>query len=224
MSRGYKWLGGIGYILMFIPFVSIVGLILVGIAWIMAGSDTKQGIFKATGILMFINMIISAIILVILFSFIQNLMSGLSLGWYPSIPPGLFSEFLETVGLLLLLAGVSAVLALVVWIIELVSHFRAATVYNVRWFKRAGWMRIITVVVGVIIIVSFIFLALPTSFYTPFFTTPSEIFNILGIYLFGIGCIALLGLLSLIFSAISFFSIPEAERERPPPYLPPPPE
>ncbi|MEM2547542.1 MAG: hypothetical protein QW810_01645 [Nitrososphaerota archaeon] len=209
---------------MFIPFVNLVGLIIVGIAWIMAGSDTKQGIFKATGILMFINMIMSAIILAILFPFMRSLMSESLLGGYPSVPPGLFSEFLNTIGLFLLLAGVSAVLALVVWIFELVSHFRAATVYDVKWFKRAGWMRIITVIVGIIIIASFILLALTVDFYTPFFTTPSEIFNILGIYFIGIGCIALLGLLSLIFSAVSFFSIPEAKRERPPPYLPPPPE
>ena len=47
MGRTYKWLGGIGYILMLIPYANFIGAILAAIAWIMMGSDTRQGIFKA---------------------------------------------------------------------------------------------------------------------------------------------------------------------------------
>lgn len=225
MTRSYRWLGGIGYILMLIPLVSFVGFIITGIAWIMAGSDTKQGVFKATGVLMFINMILSITMLAIWFPLLQNLISGFSIDGYPSVPPpGLFTELLETFWLFILLVATAAVLGLVEWILELVSHFRAASIFNVKWFRRAGWMRIITVIVAVIVIISFVFIALSASFYMSFFTMPSDIFNILGIFMLGIAGIAILGLLSLIFSAVSFFSIPEAQRERAPPYLPPPPE
>ncbi|MCL7383113.1 MAG: hypothetical protein LZ172_02455 [Thaumarchaeota archaeon] len=225
MTRSYKWLGGIGYILMLIPFANIVGFILVGIAWIMSGSDTRQGIFKATGILMLITMILTVVIIVSWFPIIGSLIAGLPLAEYPSVPPpGFFREFLRTIGLFLILVGITAVLAIVEWILELVSHFRAATVYNVKWFRRAGWMRIVTIIVAIIVIALFILSALSIGLSPAFFTTPSEILNLISLYMVGLIIPGILGLLSLIFSAISFFSIPEAAVERRPPYLPPPPE
>ena len=206
MTGSYKWLGGIGYILMLIPFANIVGFLLVGIAWVMAGSDTRQGIFKATGILMFITMILTAVIIASWLPMIGSLITGLPLGEYPSVPqPGLFQEFLRTIGLFLTVVGITAVLAIVEWVLELVSHFRAATVYNVKWFRRAGWMRIVTIIVAIIVIALFILLSLSIQ-----------------LYMVGLIIPVILGLLSLIFSAISFFSIPEAAIERRTSYLPPP--
>jgi len=206
MTGSYKWLGGIGYILMLIPFANIVGFLLVGIAWIMAGSDTRQGIFKATGILMFITMILTVVIIASWLPMIGSLITGLPLGEYPSVPqPGLFQEFLRTIGLFLTVVGITAVLAIVEWVLELVSHFRAATVYNVKWFRRAGWMRIVTIIVAIIVIALFILLSLSIQ-----------------LYMVGLIIPVILGLLSLIFSAISFFSIPEAAIERRTSYLPPP--
>jgi len=225
MTRSYKWLGGIGYILLLIPFANIVGFILVGIAWIMAGSDTRQGIFKATGILMFITMILTVVILASWFPMIGSLITGMPLDEYPSIPPPrLLQEFLGNIGLFLMIIGVVAVLSIVQWILELVSHFRAAAVYNVKWFRRAGLMRIVTIIVAIIVIVLFIISVVSIGFSPTFFTTPSEIFNLIGLYMLGLIIPGILGLLSLIFSAISFFSISEAPHERRPSYLPPPPE
>jgi len=191
---------------MLIPFANIVGFLLVGIAWVMAGSDTRQGIFKATGILMFITMILTVVIIASWLPMIGSLITGLPLGEYPSVPPpGLFQEFLRTIGLFLTVVGITAVLAIVEWVLELVSHFRAATVYNVKWFRRAGWMRIVTIIVAIIVIALFILLSLSIQ-----------------LYMVGLIIPVILGLLSLIFSAISFFSIPEAAIERRTSYLPPP--
>ena len=52
MSRTYKWLGGIGYILSFVPYVNFVSSILVAIAWILMGKDTREKVFTVLGILM----------------------------------------------------------------------------------------------------------------------------------------------------------------------------
>ncbi len=224
MSRSYKWLGGIGYILLMIPFVNLVGYILVGIAWIMAGADVKQGLFKATGIIMIITMVLGGVMIALWFPTISYLMSGLSFGEPPSfVPPKMLEEFLGAIGLFLVLGAVMAVLGLVEWILELVSHFRAASVYNVKWFRRAGWMRIITIIIAIIVIAALIFLVFSTTFLTSFFTEPSGIFNIMSIYLLVLIVPGLLGLISIIFSAISFFSIPEVEREPRRWYPPPPP-
>ena len=223
MSRSYKWLGGIGYILLMIPFVNLVGYILVGIAWIMAGTDVKQGLFKATGIIMIITMVLSGVMIALFFPTITYLMSGLPFGEPSSfVPPRMFEEFFGAIGLFLILGAVMAVLGLIEWILELVSHFRAASVYNVKWFRRAGWMRIITVIIAIIVIAALIFLAFSTSFFTSFFTEPSGIFN-LYTYMLALIIPGLLGLISIIFSAISFFSIPEIERESQRWYPPPPP-
>lgn len=225
MTRSYKWLGGIGYILLLIPFANIVGFILVGIAWIMAGSDTRQGIFKATGIVMFITMITSIALVALWFPMMGNLITGMPLDEYPSIPPPrLLEEFLGNIGLFLMVMGVVAVLAIVELILELVSHFRAAVLYNVKWFRRAGLMRIVTIIVAIIIIALFIISVTSMGFSPRFFATPSEILNLMGLYILGLIIPGILGLLSLIFSAVAFFSISEATHERRPSYLPPPPE
>lgn len=229
MTKSYKWLGGIGYILLMIPFINLVGYILIGIAWIMAGADVKQGLFKAAGVVLIIIMVLSGAIIGLWLPIIYYLMSGLKFEGPSSIIPqkmfqelfGLFiTHSFGPLGLFLTLMGVIGVVGLVGWVLELVSHFRAASVYNVKWFKRAGWMRIITVIVAVIVIASLMFFAFSTAFLTEI---PSRIFNLMSIYLSTLVILGILGLISIVFSAISFFSIPEATREPEERYLPPPP-
>ncbi|MCL7384539.1 MAG: hypothetical protein LZ174_09660, partial [Thaumarchaeota archaeon] len=145
MARSYRWLGGIGYILLLIPFISIVGLILAGIAWIMAGRDKKQGVFKATGILSITVTILTIILMASWLPMIGSLLTSMFSGRYPPIPsPRLFQESLWTIGLLLTVAVILTVVGIAGGVLELISHFRAAKIYGVKWFRRAGWMRIIT--------------------------------------------------------------------------------
>jgi uncharacterized membrane protein len=211
MARSYRWLGGIGYILLLIPFTSIVGLILAGIAWIMAGRDVKQGIFKATGILSIIVTILMMMLVASWFPMIGSLLTSMFSGGYPPIPSlRLFQESLWAIGLFLTVAVILTIVGIAGGVLELISHFRATKVYGVKWFRRAGWMRIITIIAVAIVIGSL------TSSIISFQTIllqPSGILNLIGFYTLGIAVSMILTIVSLIFSAISFFTIPEVASE-----------
>ena len=211
MARSYRWLGGIGYILLLIPFISIVGLILAGIAWIMAGRDKKQGIFKATGILSITVTILTIILMASWLPMIGSLLTSMFSGRYPPIPsPRLFQESLWTIRLLLTVAVILTVVGIAGGVLELISHFRAAKIYDVKWFRRAGWMRIITIIALVVVIGSVI----PSiAFFPTILLQPSGILNLIGFYTLGLAISMILTIVSLIFSAISFFTIPEVASE-----------
>ncbi|MEN2974241.1 MAG: hypothetical protein ABDH32_01530 [Candidatus Caldarchaeales archaeon] len=224
MGRGYRWLGGIGYILSLIPFVNIVGSILVGIGWIMAGNDTRNGIFKATGIVLLVTLILGIGLIGILFPFIGGVLMSGFMGLEPEFSPRLFSNLLQSLGLFITLISGIAVLAIVGWVLELISHFRASKVYNVKWFGRAGWMRIISLIVAIIIVV-FLVTQISGLLGTLSFTDPRTILNTVFTSLSILIIPVILNLIAIIFSAISFFTIPETpvEESRKPPELPPPP-
>ncbi|MCS7126127.1 MAG: hypothetical protein NZ929_04370 [Aigarchaeota archaeon] len=224
MTRGYRWIGGIGYILLLIPFVNFIGSILVAIAWIMAGGDTKQGIFKATGVLMITVMALSLVLVATLFPFMGVMMGQDLWGVTPSLPPDMFSYLYGALGIFLIIFAVMAVLGIVEWILELVSHFRAASVYNVKWFRRAGWMRIITIITLVGALVFLLTQIFSLISMGPFSIDPSKIINLIWTFISILIIPAVFHLLSLIFSAISFFTIPETFVKEPPSpsELPPP--
>ncbi|RLI38443.1 hypothetical protein DRO64_11675, partial [Candidatus Bathyarchaeota archaeon] len=77
MARAYKWLGGIGYILTFIPYVNFVAAILVAIAWIMMGKDTDQKLFTLTGILMILVFVFSIIFVGAIFAMAPGILAGI---------------------------------------------------------------------------------------------------------------------------------------------------
>jgi uncharacterized membrane protein len=209
MARSYRWLGGIGYILLLIPFISIIGLILVGIAWMMAGRDVKQGIFKATGILLITITILTIILMASWLPMIGSLLTSMLSGRYPPIPsPRLLQESLWAIGLFLTVAVILTIVGMAGGVLELVSHFRAAKIYSVKWFRRAGWMRIITIIALAIVVGSL------TSSIISFRTIllqPSGILNLIGFYTLGLAISMILTIVSLVFSAISFFMIPASE-------------
>lgn len=215
MGRTYRWLGGIGYILALIPLINFVGLILIAIAWIMMGGETRQGVFKAAGILMIIMMVASAAGYVALLPMFGMLGFGGFGGTFPSAP----SVFGAFTGLLILLIVV-AVLGLITFILELISHFRAANIYGVAWFRRAAWMRIIAIILMIIIIPILFFIAGSIGM-TP---RPGALLG-LG-WMFGLMILpGIVALLAAIFSAIAFFTVPEAPpayQYQPPPPPPPP--
>ncbi|MCF8885308.1 MAG: hypothetical protein QW655_04040 [Nitrososphaerota archaeon] len=228
MSRSYKWIGGIGYILTLIPYVGFVGEFLVGLAWFMAGRDTKQNIFKVAGIFMMLLTILMIAFVFYIFTFLSYLGLG---GLIPmavgrrilSIPSAQITELMEILGPVIVILAVFILVGLVAFILELISHFRAASVYGVKWFRRAGLMRIATIIIFIIILAIIFYLAITTPFYTLFFTRPEGIFSIILGYLSLIIVPAIFSIISVIFSAIAFFTIPEKIPEvfYPPP--PPPP-
>jgi uncharacterized membrane protein len=211
MARSYRWLGGIGYILLLIPFTSIIGLLLVGIAWMMAGREEEQGIFKATGILSITVTILTIILMVSWFPMVGSLLTSMFSGRHPPIPsPRLLQESLLTIGLFLTIAVILTVVGVAGGVLELISHFRAAKVYGVKWFRRAGWMRIITIIAVAVVVGSVI----PSiAFFPTILLQPSGILNLIGFYMFGLAVSMILAIVSSIFSAISFFTIPEVASE-----------
>ncbi len=223
MGRTYKWLGGIGYILMLIPYANFIGAILAAIAWIMMGSDTRQGIFKATGILLILSMIVSGALALL----VPMSMPGI-LGGAAAPPPRALTGLFAFAGLIIAVVAVIAIIALITFILELVSHFRAAGIFYIKWFKWGAWMRIIAVIIAVIATIA-VFAIAPGLLSAPAYGAPGpNIFGMLMTALWPLLIAVIFGILASIFSAIAFFSIPSEEAYQPPQYqgapqYPPPP-
>ena len=212
MERAYKWLGGIGYIIMLIPYVNFIALILVAIAWIMMGRDLKQTLFTVTGILMIITFVMSIVSAGVIFMTIPGFIPGTM---QPSLktPP---TEFLKNIfaftGILVAIGLAMAVIGLAGLIAEIASHFRASKIFQNTWFKVGGWLRIASVIMAVIAIPIIILTAMstPEAFRG---VLPSmmagNIFALLMRMLWPLLIAIILGLLATIFSIIAFFTIPE---------------
>jgi len=223
MSGAYKWLGGLGYIFAVIPFLNFIAPVLVGLAWILMGRDTRNGVFTATGVLMIILLVIGAAVFLILpFQIlpIMPLTGGME------APPSAVFQMLQMAWLLIIIGVIAAVFGLIVFILELVSHFRAAAVFNNKWFKYAAWLRIIAVVIAVVMLVLTMAVGLMSTVTMPSEAAgPTTMFNpnVIFTMIFGPLIIAIiLWVISAIFSAVAFFTIPERTQTAYPP--PPPPE
>ena len=146
MSRTYKWLGGIGYILSFIPYVNAISLILVAVAWIMMGRDTREKVFTALGILLIILFAASIIIVLAIFASIFALIPVGMMA--PRAAP--FTGLGALLGTMIAVAVVVLAIALAVLFLDVIAHFRAARIFNSRWFKLGGWLRVATIIALVI--------------------------------------------------------------------------
>ena len=212
MGRAYKWLGGIGYILMLIPYVNFIALILIGIAWIMMGRDTKQTLFTVTGILMIIAFALSIATVGIMFTAIPGLIPGAARP-PTGVPP---TEYLKRVfafvGPLVAIGLAMAVIGLASLIAEIASHFRASKIFQSTWFKVGGWLRIATIIMVVIAIPIIIFTAMSVPGALKG-TLPSmmakNVFMLFTSILWPMLIVVILGLLATIFSIVAFFTIPE---------------
>ena len=146
MARTYKWLGGIGYILSFIPYVNAISLILVAVAWIMMGRDTREKVFTALGILLIVLFAASIAIVLILFAPIFTfLLTG---AMAPRAAP--FAGLRALLGMMIAVAVVILAIALAVLVLDIIAHFRAARIFDSKWFKLGGWFRIATIIALVI--------------------------------------------------------------------------
>lgn len=223
MARTYKWLGGIGYILQFVPYVNAVSSILVAIAWILMGRDTKENIFTVLGILMLVMFALS--IGFIAWMILSLMAMGFTVG--AMTMPGMMQpgQILGQLWGIIAFAIIILALALISFILDIVAHFRAGRIFDNRWFRLAGWMRIgliIALVIAIPLIIFSIISAGPgilSSLPAPTQFSFGAILSVLFSILWPLTIVFIVGLLAIIFSIIAFFTIPE---EAPPP--PPPPQ
>lgn len=210
MARAYKWVGGIGYVLTFIPYVNFVAAILVAVAWIMMGKDVDQRLFTVTGILMILVFIFSIAFAGAIFAMAPGILAGPMMEGAP--PLGLLKNILAHLKIVVALVLAMAALAIATVIAEIASHFRASRIFQSTWFKVGGWLRV-GGVIGLII-------AIPVAFWRVFQmrgilagmmprTATEAVFGILIGMFWPLILVAILGILATIFSAIAFFTIPE---------------
>ncbi|RLG03938.1 MAG: hypothetical protein DRN54_02040, partial [Thaumarchaeota archaeon] len=147
MARTYKWLGGIGYILTFIPYVNFVSFILIAVAWIMMGRDTREKMFTALGILMIVFFAASISLVIIAFSFLWTLIP-MTMPGFPMQPGGEIQPIMPGPFIwgILIAAVILLVLSIVTVIIDIIAHLRSGTIFDNKWFKIGGWLRVAVIV------------------------------------------------------------------------------
>ncbi len=201
-----KTIGGIGYILSLIPVVNLVSPVLVGIAWYQMGSRTQKTVFKATGVFMIATFLAAAAFIAIFSAiFLPILTTAFAAGGMGVVDPSILVA--PILGSLLAFVGFAVVLGvfgLVVFVLELVSHFRAAGLYGNKWFSRAAWLRIIAVIL-VFVVIGVIF---ATSGLAITANAGPEL--LLSAMFLPMIPLAIIGLLGVIFSAVAFFTLQEA--------------
>ena len=204
-----RTIGGIGYILSLIPLVNIAAPILVGIAWLQMGGRTGTRVFKATGVLMLIQFAASIAFFI---TFPILILSSLFL--FPSSPlaAGSFSEdmtteLLKNVLALVILGVVVGAIAIAAFILELISHFRAAGIFNVKWFRYAAWLRIASIIAAIAFI-AVVALGIGISMARATEAEPAA-FPLEAPLIGGLVAMLTPVFLGIIFSAIAFFKIPE---------------
>ncbi len=207
MSRTYKWLGGVGYILAFVPYANSVSSILVAIAWILMGKDTREKVFTVLGILMIAlfaaGIALAATIFTSVFTMIP--MGG--------VVPGarLFEKIGAFVGALIVVGGIILGLVIAVFILDIIAHFRAAKIFDNKWFKLGGWLRI-GEVIALAIAIPLIVISILSSGFHEFPSAPGAPGFPIGILLsilWPLAIFLIVALLATIFSIIAFFTIPE---------------
>jgi len=121
----------------------------------------------------------------------------------------LFARLLGVVVAGLVLVG----FAIAVFILDTIAHFRAGKIFDNRWFKIAGWMRIILAIAIVVVIPLAIFMIIsagPGVLSSILFGPPyGAILPLLLTIFWSILIVLVIGLLATIFSIIAFFTIPE---------------
>jgi len=220
MTRTYKWLGGIGYILTFIPYVNFVSFILIAVAWIMMGRDTREKMFTALGILMIVFFAASISLVIIAFSFLWTLIP-MTMPGFPMQPGGEIQPIMPGPFIwgILIAAVILLVLSIVIVIIDIIAHLRAGTIFDNKWFKIGGWLRV-AVIVSLAIAIPLIIISLSSAGILGALgairpeTMP---FHVLLSFLWPVAIVVILSLLATIFSIIAFFTIPEEEAIEPKP-------
>jgi len=203
MARPYRWLGGIGYILELVPYIGLISPILVAAAWILMGRDTGERVFTILGIL-----IIMTCSLAIAFAAWLALpliwpLAPWGMGGAHGIPAQLLGIIVVVV--ILLLAG----LATASFILDIIAHFRAGRIFNSRWFRAAGWARIILALTAVIAFMAFVTISAAPGPppVTPLLEPYAAFAPLLALF-WPLAIALMIGLIAIIFSIVAFFTIP----------------
>lgn len=209
MTRSYKWIGGIGYILTFIPYANFVSSLITSIAWILMGKETREKIFTATGVLMIITFALTIGIVALILTALPSL-TLLIPSQLTGPPLQLFQRIGHILTPILIIGLILAGVAIVAAVLEIVSHFKAGKIFNNTWFRLGGWFRIgliIAVVISIPLIVMSATNILALGAVSPGAAVLGTIFSIL----WPLIIVVIVGLLSIIFSIVAFFTIPETE-------------
>jgi len=202
MSKAYKWLGGIGYILTFVPYANFVASILTAIAWILMGRDTRERIFTIFGAIT-LTLFAGSLAFV---AYLLTMMFAI-----PTSPPYEPRSFLTPfLGVAMVILG----LALASYVLEILAHFKAAKIFDNKWFKIAGWLRIgliIAAVISIPLALSFIASSIPHIISG---STMPTLFPVIASILWPIAIVAIIGIFAIIFSVIAFFTIPDQPRSK----------
>jgi len=123
----------------------------------------------------------------------------------PSAEPGALLGILITVGVVFL------IIALVAVILDILAHFKAAGIFDSKWFKLGGWFRIGAIIAIVIAIPLTIVSALSMGLQGILgqMAPGAFPFGLLFSILWPLIIVFVVSLLATIFSIIAFFTIPE---------------
>ena len=204
MARPYRWLGGIGYILELVPYIGLISPILVAVAWILMGRDTRERIFAILGILVIVTCSHAIAFAARLIFLLIRPPAPWGMGGAHGIPAQLLG--ITVVVVILLLMGLAAAS----FILDIMAHFRAGRIFNSRWFRAAGWARIILALTAVIAFMAFVTISAAPGPppVTPLLEAPYAVFApLLGLF-WPLAIALMIGLIAIILSIVAFFTIP----------------
>lgn len=187
--------------------MSAISSILVAVAWIMMGRDTREKVFTALGILLIALFAASIIMVLTIFASIFALIPMGMMA--PRAAP--FAGLGTFLGTIIAVAVVILAIVLAILVLDIIAHFRAARIFDSKWFKLGGWFRIATIIALVISIpvIAFSVLSLGLQGILGQLTPGAFPLGLLFSILWPLIIVMILSLLATIFSIIAFFTIPE---------------
>ncbi len=133
-----KTLLGIGYILAAIPYVNIIGVILVAIGWYTLGKDRDRGLWKATGLLGIIAFILIIVAIAVGASIIFAAMGN---------PQAIAHALAASAGAIIALI-IAAIFLVIFGILQLVCLWQFANEYGSTLVKVAVILYILTIIIA----------------------------------------------------------------------------
>ncbi len=202
MDKTIKYLGGIGYALIligpllsisraFVGGVSVIGVILAAVAWIMLGNRLKDWVMTANGVMMIVGP-------VLMFAVTFGLLSAQLHG--ETMSPAAFLKVFSSIIFAALTVGV------ICWVLQVLAHLRAGNTLGIAAFKYSAYCQIASFVISIASLAVILKTATTTLIQTTKLN-PSLFIKAFGpgIALFGLGVVLMIAANAL--SAVAFFSI-----------------
>lgn len=131
-----KTILGIGYILAAIPYVNIIGILLVAIGWFTLGRERDRGLWKVTGILGIVSFILMVVAIAVTASIFFTSMSS---------PTALEQVLAAGIGSLAALV-IALIFLMIFSILQLICLWQFANVYNAKLVKIAVILYILMII------------------------------------------------------------------------------